>query len=35
MSYLRAVVLGTLVALPAATIDPSDEGHKELLLIDL
>lgn len=27
--------MGALVAFPAATIDPSDKGHEELLLIDL
>lgn len=27
--------MGTLVAFPAATIDPSDKGHKDLFLIDL
>lgn len=35
LPYPGAVVLGTLVAFPAATIDPSDKGHEELLLIDL
>lgn len=35
LSYPGAVVLGTLVAFPAATIDPSDKGHKDLLLVDL
>lgn len=35
LPYPGAVVLGTLVAFPAATIDPSDKGQEELLLIDL
>lgn len=35
LTYPGAVVLGTLVAFPAATIDPSDKGEEELLLIDL
>lgn len=35
LAYPGAVVLGTLVAFPAATIDPSDKRHKDLLLIDL
>lgn len=35
LPYPGAVLLGTLVAFPAATIDPSDKGHEELLLIDL
>lgn len=35
LPYPGAVVLGALVAFPAATIDPSDKGHEELLLIDL
>jgi len=27
--------LGTLVAFPTATINPSDKGQKDLLLVDL
>lgn len=33
--HLGTLILGTLVALPAATIDPSHKGHKNLFFIDL
>ena len=35
LPHLRAVIVGALVAFPAATVDPGHERHKHLLLIDL
>lgn len=35
LPYPGAVLLGALVAFPTATIDPSDKGDKDLLLVDL
>ena len=35
LSHLRAVIVGALVAFPAATVDSGHKRHKHLLLIDL